>query len=121
MSSFCARKDDGRSVVVDGCIVCSDHHGFGGCRAVARDICGLQLNESDEVMHRSRFVVPDLEGEGRDNLLDSCEVGVRRLPGDRLKFIERMSKFLHNLLGRLCPKMACLLSPGSSAAVFEVL
>ena len=53
-------------------------------------------------MHRSRFVVRDLEEEGCENLLDSCEVGVRRLPGDRIELLERMSEFCHDLLRRHC-------------------
>ena len=94
------RADNGRSVVVDGGTVRSDPCGFGECCAVARDMCSLRPNEADEVMQRSRFAVRDLEEEGRDNLPDSCEVGVGGLPGDWLKFIERMIEFCYNLLKR---------------------
>ena len=76
MFSFCAPADNGRSVVVDGGILRSDPRGFGECRSVAHDVCGLRPNEADEVMHRSCFVIQDLEEEGRNDLPDSCEVGV---------------------------------------------
>ena len=102
MRSFCALTDDGRSVVVDVGIVRSDLRGFEECRAIARDVCGLQPNKSDEVMHRFRFVVQDLEEEGREDLPDSYEVGVRQFPGDRLELLEQMSEFRHNILGRHC-------------------
>ena len=113
MRSFCVRADNVRSVVVNEGIIRSDPRGFGENRAVLRGVWGLRTNEADEVMHRSCFVVHDLEEEGRNDLPDSCEVGVERLPGDWLKLIERMRE--------LCPKMAFLLSSGSGAAVFGVL
>ena len=50
-------------------------------------------------MHRACFVIRDLEKEVRNDLLDSCEVGVQQLPGDRTTFIDGMIKFCHNLLG----------------------
>ena len=102
MCSFCARAYDGCSVVVNGGILGSDPRGFGECRVVARDICSLHPKEADEVMHRARFVIWDLEKEERDDLPDSCEVGVGRFPGNRLEFLERMGEFCHNLLGRHC-------------------
>ena len=104
MCSFCARSDNGCSVVVDGWIVGSDPCGFGECRSVVRDIFSLWTNEADEVMHRARFVIRDLEKEGRDDLPDSCEVGVGRLLGDRLELLEGMGEFCHNLFGRHCSR-----------------
>ena len=83
MRSFYARADDGHSLVVDKGIVGSDPCGFGECRTVARDICSLWPNEADEVMHRARFVIRDLEKRGATTPqilvrleLDSClEIG----------------------------------------------
>ena len=51
-------------------------------------------------MHRARFVIQDLEKEGRDDLPDSCKVGVGQLSGDRLKLIEGMGEFCHDIFGR---------------------
>ena len=103
MRSFCSRADNGRSIAVDGGIVRSEPLGFRVCHDVARDVCVLWPNEANEVVHRSCFFVRDLEEEeGRDDLPDSCEVGVGRLPGDRLEFLKQMSEFCHNLLGRHC-------------------
>ena len=83
MHIFCARAGDVHSIVVNGGIVGYDHHAFGECRAVARDICSLWPNEADEVMHRARFFVRDLEKRGATTPqilvrleLDSClEIG----------------------------------------------
>ena len=49
-------------------------------------------------MHRARFVIQNLEKEGRDNLLDYCEVGVRQFSDDRLELIEEMEKNLSRSL-----------------------
>ena len=84
MRSFRSRSYNVRSVVVDGRIVGSNPRGFGECRAVARDICSLWPNEADEVMHRARFFVRDLEKERHDDIPDYCEVGVGRLSEMRL-------------------------------------
>ena len=94
--------DKGRSLVVDKGIVRSDPCRFGVCRAVASDICSLWPNEAYEVMHIACFVIQDLEKKGRDDLLDFSEVGLGRLPGDRIKVLEGMSEFRHDLLGRHC-------------------
>ena len=102
MRSFCARTDDGSGVVVDCSIVRYHPCDFEERRSIALDVCGLRPNEADEVMHRSHFVVRDLKEEGRDDLLDSCEVGVGLLSGDWIEFLERMSKFRHNFLRRHC-------------------
>ena len=102
MRSFCARADNGCSVVVDGEIVGSDPHGFGGCHAVAHYICSLRPNEANEVMRRARFVIQDLEKEGCDDFPDSFEVGVERLPGDRIELLKGMGEFCPDLLGSHC-------------------
>ena len=124
MRSFCVRADNVRSVVVNEGIIRSDPRGFGENRAVLRGVWGLRTNEADEVMHRSCFVVHDLEEEGRNDLPDSCEVGVERLPGDWLKLIERMREFCHNLLGPHCVQIwrSCRLQgqvpPSSGSYIF---
>ena len=41
-----------------------------------------------------------MEKEGRGGLMDSCNVIVGRLSGDRLKLIEGMGEFRHNIFGR---------------------
>ena len=102
MHSFYVRADGGRGVVIDGGIVRSDPRGFRECCAVVHDICSLLSNEANEVMHRSHFSVRDLEEEGRDDLLDSCEAGVGRFPVNWLKLIEQMSEFCHDLLMHHC-------------------
>ena len=44
----------------------------------------------------------DLKEEMHDDLPDSCEVGVGRLPSDRLELLKRIGEFHHNLIGRHC-------------------
>ena len=100
--SFCLRTDDGRGIVIYCCIVFSHPRGFEECCAVARGVCCLRTNEADEVVHGSRFVVRDLKEERCHNLLDSCEVGVRWLPVDRLELLKRIGEFRNNLLRRHC-------------------
>ena len=51
-------------------------------------------------MDRARFVIRDLKKEGSDGLSDYCKAGVGRLSGNRLKLIEGMSKFRHDIFGR---------------------
>ena len=73
-------------------------------------------------MHCAHFVIQDLEKEGRDDLPDSCEIGVGRLSSDRLELIEGMRKFHYDLFGRhFRAKMACPSSSGYGAAIFGVL
>ena len=98
MRSFCARTAYGQGVFVNGGIVRPNPHGLEECCAVARDVCCLQPNDADEVMRCSRLVVRDLQEERRENLPDSCEVVVGRLSDDRLKVLERISDFRHDLL-----------------------
>ena len=73
-------------------------------------------------MHRARFVIQNLKKEGRDDLPDYCEVGLRQFSDDRLELIEGMEKICHDLYGRhFRSKMVCPSSSGSGAAIFGVL
>ena len=84
------RSDEGRSIVFNRGIVVSYSCRFGKGLDLAHDICSLRPNEANEVMHHALFVIRDLEKEGRDDLPDSCEVGVGQFPGDRLELLKGM-------------------------------
>ena len=105
---FGARTDDGRSVVVNVCVIGPDSCWLRERLAVASDVSGFWLNNADEVVDRSRFVLEDLKEERSDVLSKSCEVIVRRVSADGLKVVEGEGKFRHNLLGSHAPpeKMA---------------
>ena len=104
---FGTRADNGRSVFVDCLVVRPDSCWLGERLAVASDVCGLRLNKSYQIVNRSVFVVRYLEEERSDGLLKYCEVGVGRFSDDRLKFVEGVGEFRHDLFGRHgAPKMA---------------
>ena len=60
------------------------------------------MNEADEVVHGSRFVVRDLKDDRRYDLPDSPKVGVGRLSVYRIELIERIGEIFHNFSGRRC-------------------
>ena len=49
------------------------------------------MNEANEVMQCSRFVVNDLEEEMRNDLPNYCEVGVGQLPGNQLNYSRELA------------------------------
>ena len=53
--------DDGRSVVVNFCIVGPDSCGIGGCLAIASDVSSLRPDKAIEVVDGSCFVLRDLK------------------------------------------------------------
>ena len=48
-------------------------------------------------MYSSRFVIWDLYQERRDGFLKSGDIGVGRLSCDRLKLVEHVGEFRHDL------------------------
>ena len=97
---FRACTNDGRGIVIDHSVVGANSCGFDEFRAISCCIRCHHPNEADEVVCASCFVVQDLEEERRHNLLDSREVGVRRLTVYQLELFERIGEFFHNLFRR---------------------
>ena len=73
---FCARADDGRSIVIDCRLVGSDACWFRELRAIAHFVSCHWPNEADQVVGSLRLVVGDLEEERCQDLPDLREVGV---------------------------------------------
>ena len=90
---FSKRVNNGRSVVVNFFVVGPDSCWFGERLAVARDVCSLRQNKTDQIVDLSRLVVRDLEEESREGFLKSCEVGIGWLSDDRLEVVKGVGGF----------------------------
>ena len=73
---FRAHSDDGRGIVINHLIVGSYAFWFGELCAIACCVSCHRKNDADQVVGSLRFVVGYLEEERRQDLPDSCEVGV---------------------------------------------
>ena len=96
---FRARVENRRGIIVNCRVVGANLCGFDEFLTIARCVHCHKLNEANEVVYASCFVVRDLKEEGRHNIPDLREVSVGRMAVYRLELFGCIGEYCHSLFG----------------------